>query len=199
MTPTPVPWLFVLLAMCAGPAWSEKADRDKPMNVEADALRYDDVKKTNVFSGRVVLTKGSIVIRGERIEVSQDAQGHQSGVVSAAPGQLAFFRQKREGVDEFIEGEAQTIDYDGRLDAVKLIGQAQLRRYLGARLNDEFKAATIVYNNTTEVFTLDGVQPGSAAAGRVRAVLTPRAAASAAAAASGALLRPSPQLGTTTP
>ena len=40
-------------------AWrsAEKADRNKPMNIEADALRYDDLKQTSVFTGRVVLTK----------------------------------------------------------------------------------------------------------------------------------------------
>ena len=59
---------FVLAALCilwGGAAHAEKADRNKPMNVEADALRYDDLKQTSVFTGRVVLTKGTILIRGK--------------------------------------------------------------------------------------------------------------------------------------
>ena len=102
------------------------------MNVEADALRHDEQKQTSVFTGRVIVTKGSILIRGARIEVRQDAQGNQYGLVSADPGKLAFYRQKREGVDEYIEGEAETIEYDGRADTVKFIKQAQMRRYRGA-------------------------------------------------------------------
>jgi lipopolysaccharide export system protein LptA len=94
-----------LLTSFALGAAAEKADRDKPMNIEADALRYDDAKKISVFTGRVVLTKGSIQIRGERVEVRQDAQGFQYGVVTAEPGKRAFFRQKREGLDQYIEGE----------------------------------------------------------------------------------------------
>jgi len=190
---------LLLLALAAPVAWGEKADKDKPMNVEADALRYDDAKQVSVFNGKVVLTKGSILIRGGKLEVRQDANGYQYGVVTAAPGKLAFFRQKREGVDEFIEGEADTIDYDGRADTVKFISKEQLRRYRGAALNDEFNAGLIVYNNVTDVFTLDGApvvgqssstgQPG-APAGRVKAMLTPKpssAAESPAPAASSAL------------
>jgi hypothetical protein len=39
------------------------ADRDQPMNIEADALRHDDQQQP-VFTGNVVVTKGTIVMRG---------------------------------------------------------------------------------------------------------------------------------------
>ncbi|MDD2918946.1 lipopolysaccharide transport periplasmic protein LptA [Rhodoferax sp.] len=191
------------LALSVSVACAENADRDKPMNVEADALRYDDNKQVSTFTGQVVLTKGTILIRGDKLEVRQDSQGYQYGVVTGVPGQRAFFKQKREGVDEIIEGEGETIDYDGRLDTVKFTGQAQLRRFQGAKLNDEFNAGIIVYNNLTNVFTLDGApaagstgstgQPG-APAGRVRAMLAPKSAP-ASAPASSAPLRSSPKLG----
>ena len=180
----------VLLLAALAPGVSlvraEQADRNKPMNVEADALRYDDAKKTSVFTGRVVLTKGSILIRGARIEVRQDPDGYQYGLVTAEPGKLASFRQKREGLDEFIEGQGESIEYDSRADTVKFNKQAQLRRYLGATLNDEMSGGVIVYNNSTEVFTIDGgVAQGSPSAtgGRVRAMLTPKPNAAAAATA----------------
>ena len=89
--------LSLALLLAGGHATAEKADRSKPMNVEADALRYDDLKQTSVFTGKVVVTKGTIVIRGARVEVRQDPEGYQYGVVTAEPGKLAFYRQKREG------------------------------------------------------------------------------------------------------
>jgi lipopolysaccharide export system protein LptA len=194
--------LSAFLVSAAPWAVAEKADRDKPMNVEADALRYDDLKQVSVFTGNVVLTKGTILIRGAKVEVIQDPRGYQFGTVTSEPGKRAFFRQKREGVDEFIEGEGELIDYDGRADTVKFTRQAQLRRYRGTTLNDEFNAGVIVYNNTTDVFTLDGApgvgsttstgQPG-APSGRVRAMLTPKP--EAAASAPGAVLRATPALG----
>lgn len=206
---TPFFHTLVLMACAAlgGLAHAEKADRDKPMNVESDALRYDDLRQTSVFTGRVVLTKGTLVIRGARVDVREDPEGYQYGVATAEPGKLAFYRQKREGLDEYIEGEGETIEYDGKADLVKFIKNAQLRRYRGALLGDEFTGGVIVYNNLTDVFTIDGTvargAPGGAPAGRVRAMLTPKAdspavpasAARGAAAAPVPALRPSTTLG----
>lgn len=198
-----------LLACCLAisPVWAEKADRSKPMNIEADALRYDDLKQTSVFTGRVVLTKGTIVIRGGKLEVRQDPQGFQYGLVTAEPGKLAFFRQKRDGVDEFIEGEGEIIEYDGKADTVKFVKRAQLRRFRGAVLNDEMTGGIIVYDNTVDVFTVDGGTTRgtpNAPGGRVRAMLTPKPdaadlplvppAASASRPGSGQTLAPSSQL-----
>ena len=195
-----MPGLVLVLALGASGAHAEKADSAKPMNVEADALKYDDLRQTSVFTGRVVLTKGTIVIRGAKVEVRQDPEGYQHGLVTAEPGKRAFFRQKREGVDEFIEGEAQTIEYDGRADKVKFIGLAEMRRLRGTVLNDELTGSLITYDNTSEVFTVDGGPAGATPAtpgGRVRATLAPRPRASAAAAPAAApvQLRPSTTTG----
>ena len=177
--------LALALAAAALPAAAERADRNKPMNVEADALKYDDLKQTSVFTGKVVVTKGTILIRGARIDVRQDAEGYQYGVVTAEPGKLAFYRQKREGVDEFIEGEGETIEYDGKLDRVKFIKRAEMRRIRGGTLADEVVGSLITYDNTTDVFNVDGGPTSPAIGGRVRAVLTPKPGASAPAASSG--------------
>ena len=190
--------LALALALAASPAGAEKADRNKPMNVEADTLRYDDLQQTSVFTGKVVVTKGSIVIRGAKMTVKQDPEGYQFGVVTAEAGKQAFFRQKRDGVDEFIEGEAETIEYDGRADRVKFIGRAEMRRLRGSTINDETSGSVITYDNTNDQFTVDGGATSATPSnpgGRVRATLAPRSTASApapAASAPPARLRASP-------
>lgn len=197
-SPFPPLLLIAALVLCAGLAHAERADRNKPMNVEADALRYDDLKQISIFTGRVVLTKGSIILRGGKIEVRQDAQGNQFGVVSAEPGQLAFFRQKREGLNEYIEGEAEMIEYDSRADTVKFTKKAQLRRYRNSTLGDELSGGVILYDNTTDVFTIDGgVAKGAEGAppGRVRVMLTPKPDATATPPAPSPALRDSTTLG----
>jgi lipopolysaccharide export system protein LptA len=191
--------LILSLALCAtaGLAWAEKADRNKPMNIEADTLRYDDVKQVSVFTGRVVLTKGTIVIRGAQIEVRQDPEGYQYGTVKGSAETPAFFRQKREGLEEFMEGEAETIEYDGKADTVKFIKKAQLRRLRGSTLADDVSGALIVYENLTERFTVDGAAPAAGTAtGRVRAMLTPKPESTTAAAPTlpAATLKASPKL-----
>ena len=196
------PFLSLLLAaiLAAGtvlPAAAESAYRDKPMNAEADALRYDDLKQTSVFTGNVVITKGTTIIRGAQVDVSQDPEGYQMAVAIAAPGKLAYYRKKRDGVDEFIEGEGERIEYDSRADLVKFIKRAVVRRYKGATLSDETTGALIVYNNNTDVFTVDGGAENRTAAnptGRVRAMLSPRAAASAPGAAASPAAGPAPSL-----
>lgn len=169
----------VLTLMLFTSAHAERADRDKPMNIEADAGRYEDQKQTTTFTGRVVVTKGTIVMRGSRLEVRQDANGNQFGTMFAEPGQRAFFRQKREGLDEYIEGEGETIEYDGKSDIVRFIRRAEMRRLAGATVQDEVLGSLIVYNNVTEVYTVDaGARasgaPSAAPGGRVRAILAPR-------------------------
>ena len=196
--PVSVLILAVLSAAC-GLAWAEKADRNKPMNIEADSLRYDDVKQLSIFTGRVVVTKGSIVLRGAQIEVRQDAEGFQYGVITSGADARAFFRQKRDTVDEFIEGEGDTIEYDGKADTVKFVQKAQLRRLRGSAVADEITGGVIVYENLTDRFTVDGNAGKSVAgapAGRVRAMLTPKPETPAGPAAAAS--QPAPTLRTTT-
>lgn len=177
------PW--ALAALCCTLALpvvhAEQADRNKPMNIEADALRYEDTTQTSVFTGNVLLTKGTIVIRGNQLTVRQDADGNQFGVAEGTTAKRAFFRQKREGLNEFIEGEALRIDYDSQADLVRFTGNAVVRRLRGTTVSDESQGNVIVFNNRTETFTVDsrpGRQPGVASTpengGRVRAMLAPR-------------------------
>lgn len=198
---------LALLVLSLGlPAWAEKADRDKPMNAEADAMRHDDLKQLTVFTGNVVITKGSILIRGGRVEVSQSPEGYQRAQITAAPGQLAFYRSKRDGVDETVEGEAELIEYDGRADTVQFSRRAVLRRLMGSNLADETTGALIRYDNLADVFTVDGALRNGPAGGRVRALLSPRTGSAAPAsdaapaqpkppAATAPQLRPSSRLG----
>jgi lipopolysaccharide export system protein LptA len=182
-------------------AWAEKADKNKPMNAEADALRYDDLKQTSVFTGNVVITKGSIIIRGGQVEVRQDAEGFQFGTATSKGSNRAFFRQKRDAGDEWIEGEADTIYYDGKADTVTFTKNAVLRRYKGASVNDETSGNQIVYDNVTDVFNVVGGTSHATAAnpsGRIRTMITPKDAGSAARAttpAAPASLRSSSTLG----
>jgi lipopolysaccharide export system protein LptA len=192
---------LLLGAGLAGFAEAEQADRNKPMHIEADRLRFDELKQVRVITGNVVITKGTIVIRGATVELRQDPAGYQYAKVTADAGRRAFFRQKREAADEFIEGEGQTIEYDGKADTVRLAGRAELRRLRGATLFDQMNGNLITYDNLTEVFNVDGVGNSTSAGdggGRIRIMLTPAPAASRpgadAAPSGGTTLRSSPSL-----
>jgi len=164
--------LVVLAGFAIAPlSHAEKADRDKPIQVEADRMEYDDQRKINVFTGRVVLTKGTILIRADRLTVREDDKGFQFG---QAIGQPASFRQKREGLDEHVEGYGNTVDYDGRDEIVTLTGRASLRRLERDRLTDEVHGSRIVYRSQTEFYTVEGGSGADADRQRVRVVIQPR-------------------------
>ena len=168
-----------LSLLMAGSAWAEKADRNKPMNIEADNLDHDELQQLSIFTGKVVATKGTIVLRGSRLEVRQDPDGFQYGTLTAEPGRRAFFRQKREGVNEWMEGESERIEYDSKADRIVLLNKADFRRYRGTVLSDQMTGQRIVYENLSDQFTVDGQLSGGkphegTSSGRVRAVLTPR-------------------------
>lgn len=172
-------WLVAMaLAAWQPHAAAESADRQQKMVLEADVCTEDGLRQVKVCSGNVVITQGTLVLRGARLEQREDPQGFIVARITADGAVTPFFRQKREGVDEFIEAQAQTIEYDGRTDTVRLVQKAQLRRLRGAQLAEEANGALIVYNNLTDQTTIDGKSQGGA--GRVRAVRIPPAAVSAA-------------------
>ena len=191
--------IALALTLGAAPSGAEKADRNKPLNIEADSGRYDDLKQIGTFTGNVVVTKGTLTMRAAQIEVRQAPDGYQHGLATALPGQLASFSQKRDGADETIQGEAERIEYDGKADTVRFINRAVVRRYRGATLADETAGSLITYDNSRELFSVTGGESAATPAnpgGRVRATLTPRdVSADAAASQPGQPLRSSPALG----
>ena len=171
--------LFGLAAGIAAPAHADKADRAQPLNFAADAARVDESRHLNILTGNVEITKGSMVVRANRVEVQQNADGTQTATAIGGPGGRAYFRQKRDGVDEAIEGEAERLVYDGRDDTVHFLGRAIMRRLKPEGQADEVAGQTIVYDNKTSVFQVVGTAASGSTGskGRVRGVITPRPAA----------------------
>ena len=190
------PALVVLAGLAlAGPAVAEKADRFKPLNVEADQPgRIDLLKQYVEFNGNVVVSKGTMTIRANRIEVRESPDGYHSAVAFGASSRPATFRQKRDGVDEYIEGEAERLEYDGRTDTIRFVNNAAVRRTRGSGVADEIAGNLVTYDGITEVFSVSGGAAATPAnpGGRVRAVLTPREGSSAAAEAASAASQPLP-------
>ena len=159
--------------LAATVARAEKADRDKPVNIEADRVSVDDVKKVQVFEGKVQLVKGTLIIRAERIVVTQDDDGYQRGVATGTASVQPHFRQKREGQDEYIEGEGDRIEHDAKAEKTEFFNRAWVKSGL-----DEVRGQFISYDAKTEnYFVTSGPNgtralPGSTE--RVRAVIQPK-------------------------
>jgi len=159
---------IAIAAMSAFSARAEKADREKPTQVEANRMTSDEARRISIFEGNVMLTKGTMQLQAERIVVRQDADGFQTATASGSP---VRFRQKSdprggaEGV--WIEGEAGRIEIDERNERVELHQNARVTRD-----KDEVRGSTILYDQRSEFFSVSSAKdaPGS----RVRAVIQPK-------------------------
>ena len=175
----------VLWAASADMALAEKADRSQPIVVEADKRgTVDTQKQITVFTGNVVITQGTLQVRGDRVEIQESADKFRTAVAFGSAQRPAFFKQKREGTEETVEGTAERIDFDEKNDTLRLTGNPVVRRMLDAKMIDEVTGTLITWDNRTEFFTVDGGAPTTASpSGRVRMLLSPRQAASGPAAA----------------
>ena len=194
---TPSPGLHAgLLAVAlgfgaVGSSHAAKTDRSQPMVVEADRPGTVDLQRqVVVFNGNVVISQGTMVLRADRVEMREMADGYRAATALGTAVQPATWRQRRDGVDEIVEGSSNRIEFDGRADTLRFIGHGTVRRLRDGRVADEITGSTIIWDNNTEVFKVEG---GAATAanptGRVRAVLSPRAEP-ASGAASGAVAAP---------
>jgi len=171
------PGIRALLALAAflapALAGAEKADRDKATLIVADHQTVDDLKQISIFTGHVILTKGTIRVTGDRMEYREDPEGYQFAVVTGSSDSLATFHERRDptkpGVEETFDGVAERIEYDNRNDTVKLFTHAVVRRYENGVLRDEFTGDQITYDARTSHYDL---QAGSN--GRVTARIAPR-------------------------
>ncbi len=160
--PTSAACLGLLLLAWSGLVQAENADREKPIHLESDRVLVDDVKQVSVFEGQVELTQGTLRILADKIVLTEDKQGYKH---CTATGKLASFRQKREGVDEYVEGYGERIEYDTRAETVDFFVQARVKSG-----QDDVRGDHITYSTRTEVFQVRG-GPQS---GRVRAVIQPK-------------------------
>ena len=175
----------MLWATSPGTVMAEKADRSQPIVVEADKRgTVDTQKQVTVFTGNVVITQGTLQVRGDRVEIQEGQDKFRTAVAFGSAQRPAFFKQKREASEETVEGTAERIDFDEKNDTLRLTGNPVVRRMLDAKMIDEVTGTLITWDNRTEFFTVDGGAPTTAnPSGRVRMLLSPRQAASSPAAA----------------
>jgi lipopolysaccharide export system protein LptA len=162
-------WIAVL-ALLSSSVFAEKADRDKPTQVEASRMTADDARRLNVFEGDVIVTKGTMRLTADRLVVRQDAEGFQ---FATATGRPARFRQRqdpkpgeKEGI--WVDGEALRIELDDRNQKIELFDKARVNRGC-----DEVAGDYIAVDQRSDFYEVKGGKD-AAAKGRVKAVIAPK-------------------------
>lgn len=167
--------IAILALLVAAPAWGEKADRNKPTQIEANRMSADDAKRMNIFEGNVVLTKGTIAVRADRIVVRQDAEGFQLVTATGTPVRFKQKQDPKEGQKEgvWMDGEAMRIEIDDRKQTIELFDKARINRG-----GDEVAGNYIFFDQRSEFYSVSSGKEGKDGQppGRVTAVIQPKAA-----------------------
>lgn len=174
------PFNFLILAFCFGlsfPVLAERADANKPTNIEADQMTADDVKQITTFTGNVIVTKGTLLIKAAKAVIVQDPEGYQFVTLYAAPGKLASMRQKLDGGPNlWMEGYGEKIEYDNKHEVAKFYTRARVKRMDSSVVTDDLMGEYIAYDGKSESYRANNTSQGVSkpGAGRVKAVIQPR-------------------------
>lgn len=144
---------LILALIAAVPAYGLESDRSKPIEIEADQGTLDQKNQTTTFKGNVIITQGTLYIRGASVTVSRDQKGNQFMKAGGTP--VKFGQQLDKGGK--VDGEANHVEYASDTGVVRLIGNAKVTRG-----GDKAEGDTIVYNTRTEIYTVTGSKSASA-------------------------------------
>jgi lipopolysaccharide export system protein LptA len=161
----------LILAMLSQPVLAERADRDKPLQLEANRISIDDAKKIQILEGDVIVIKGTMMLRADRVVITEDQYGFQKGVAFGGKDGLARIRQKREGKDEYAEGEAERIEYNTNNEVAEFFHRAWVRTG-----EDQVRGDYIWYDGISEKYLVTAGQnrDPKAPPARVRAIIQPK-------------------------
>ena len=164
-------------------AKNEKQAADAPDTlILSDTLNYDDVKKESTFTGKVVMTRGLMTLRADKLTMHEDAQGFQYGTATVAPGNLVFVRQEAPEKFEVLEAKGLRAEYNGKTEEFEMIGDAVVTKFVCGKPFDTISGDRVKYNQSTNTYQAFSKSGAAGNSGRVRSVAAPGAKADAAAA-----------------
>lgn len=166
-----VSWAIGMPLPVAAQAAPAVRDRDVPLQFDAGQMKIDAKRRVRLLTGGVQLTRGTFWLASQQVELRETAQGGDLAIATSSAGQQARFKQRREGLDEVIDGQADRIEYDSKTETVRLIGNALLKRLRGTEVTEEVSGQIIVYEHGRETFEVQG---GGSSGSRVKGVVTPQ-------------------------
>ncbi|MCC2626205.1 MAG: lptA [Burkholderiales bacterium] len=142
------------------------SDESKPIQIEADHATLDQKQMVTVFSGRVVITHGTLVVHANQGTATQDSGGDKTLLLTGNP--VTFVQKADDG--ELIEGQGNRFDYNTKTSLAILSGRARVKKGKNLIVGD-----TLTYNTKTLVYSAaaapaNGVKPGKTS-GRITVIL----------------------------
>ena len=166
--------LIANLISFATPAQALESDKQQATTIDANQMTYNEKSNVNVFTGNVLLTRGSLVIRGDKLTLTESSDGTQNAKVEGKP---ARFKQQRDSATPneilLINGTGNIIEFDGSKAVVTLTGAASIQKSTNGQVTESISGNQITYEQNTEFLNVVGT-PNSKGNSRVQAVIKPK-------------------------
>lgn len=148
------------------------SDRDSETVVLSDTLSYDDVTKTSIFKGNVILTRGSMRLTADKLQAREDSKGFQYGEATAQENKKVTLLEERLQNYETIYAEGNTANYNSETGIIRLVGQSLLVHRICGKVMNTLRGNVITYNSKHNTYYAEG--SSSTSQGRVRSVVQAR-------------------------
>ena len=163
------------MGMLAANAGALSTDRDQPIHIEADWAEADDVRRTTVYKGAVVITQGSLRITGDTSTMYYNDDQELTKMVTV--GRPARFRQMPDGDTQYKRAKAKRMEFYADQDLIILLGDAHSwqgeKRLSGERIEFDTRASRVKAYSTPAKGTK---KAGAGGKSRVRIVVPPKKA-----------------------
>ncbi len=155
-----------IVSTIAVASYAQKGDETKPIQIEADHGTVDQKQMTSIFEGRVVITRGSLIVHADKATASQDPSGEK---VLTLIGKPVTFSQLTDDGGK-IEGQGNEFTYDTKSGLGVLSGRARIKKGQSIVIGDK-----VTYNSKTQVYsassTISNGVSKKATSGRITVIL----------------------------
>jgi lipopolysaccharide export system protein LptA len=156
-----------LFSILSANAFALKTDSEQPIQIEADSATADQKNMVTVFTGDVVVTRGSIIVHASKADANQDADGNKTVHLTGSP--VTFEQMNDDG--EKTEGQCNDFVYSTKTNIAILTGRARVKKGDNEVIGDK-----LTYNTQTQIYSANSTNANgvnNAKSGRVTVILQP--------------------------
>lgn len=166
--------IFFLLLFIPLTSQALSSDRDQPINLEADHANIDDLKGISIYTGNVILTQGSMVIKSSKLTLYNNKNNElEKAVAVGTDKKLATFKQRPEGKDQDLKARSKTMIYFLNKEKIHLLKKAYVWQ-----AGDTFSGDKIIYDTKHETVIASSIKSKNgqsvSSGGRVRVTIQPK-------------------------
>ena len=136
---------LALLFSLSGKLMALNSDRDQPITLEADTADIDDLSGISIYTGNVILSQGSMVIKSETLTLYNNKDNELEKAIAVDKENLARFKQRPEGKTKDFKARASTLIYYIKKEKIHLLENARVEQEDGS-----FSGHKIIYDTKKE-------------------------------------------------